>query len=64
MEKLDILSLYIFVLSCAYIVSQVTKIITNVLSEQPKYMVYDLKEKVSNYLFISYFITYIITNFI
>lgn len=64
MEKLDILFLYTFVASILYILSQIVKIITNVLSDQPKYMVYSFWEKVSNYLLISYFITYIINNFI
>lgn len=64
MEKLDILFLYVFILSILYIGNQMVKIITNILSEEPKYVVYKFWEKVSNYLFISYFITYIIRNFI
>ena len=64
MEKLDILFLYVFILSILYIGNQMVKIITNILSEEPKYVVYKFWEKISNYLFISYFITYIIRNFI
>jgi hypothetical protein len=64
MEKLGILFLYVFILSILYIGNQMVKIITNILSEEPKYVVYKFWEKISNYLFISYFITYIIRNFI
>jgi hypothetical protein len=64
MKELDILSLFVFVLSCVFVVNLIFKVITSVLSDDPKQITYNVIEKISNYFFISYLITYFITNII
>jgi len=64
MKELDILSLFVFVLSCVFVVNLIFKVITSVLSDEPKQITYNVIEKISNYFFISYLITYFITNII
>ena len=64
MERLDILLLFVFVLSCVFVVNLVFKVITSILSDDPKQITYSTVEKISNYFFISYLITYFITNII
>jgi hypothetical protein len=60
MIGLDIFSLFLFVLSILFIVNQTLGVIKNILSDEPKKISYVFWEKISNYLFLSYFITYII----
>jgi len=60
MIRLDIFSLYIFVLSILYIANQIFGVVKSIMSEDPKTIRYEKWEKVSNYLFFSYFLTYII----
>ena len=64
MKELDILLLFVFVLSCVFVVNLIFKVITSVLSDDPKQITYNVIEKISNYFFISYLITYFITNII
>lgn len=62
MRYLDIFSLFIFILSILFILNQIFKIIKNVLSDEPQKVFYGSWEKISNYFFLSYLITYLITN--
>lgn len=64
MKELDILLLFVFVLSCIFVLNLVFKIIAGILSDDPRQITYTTLEKVSNYFFISYLITYFITNII
>jgi hypothetical protein len=64
MKELDILILFVFVLSCIFTVNQIFKVVTNIFSDEPKQIIYNWTEKVSNYFFISYLITYLIIKFI
>lgn len=64
MKELDILLLFVFVLSCVFVMNLIFKIITGILSDDPKQITYNVIEKISNYFFISYLITYFITNII
>ena len=61
MKGLDILFLFIFVLSTIFILNQLLTIIVSIFSDKPKQITYIGWDKISNYFFISYFITYIIT---
>jgi hypothetical protein len=63
MKELDIFLLFIFVMSVLYASNVIIKIITNVLDEEPKRVFYNLWEKISNYLFFTYLITYLIVKF-
>lgn len=60
MFNLDIFFLFIFVLSVVHILNLVLVIVKNIFSEDPKRLVYSTWEKISNYILISYFLTYII----
>lgn len=62
MIKLDIFLLFIFVLSSVHLLNLAFNVVKNILSSDPKSMNYSILEKISNYLFIAYFITYIISN--
>ena len=64
MKELDILLLFVFVLSCVFTVNTIIKIIGLILSDEPKQITYNRIEKISNYFFFSYLITYFITNII
>lgn len=64
MIVMDIFSLFFFVLSILYVVNLIFGIVKNILSENPKYVVYNFWEKISNYFFISYLITYILIKLI
>lgn len=64
MKELDILLLFVFVLSCVFTANAVIKIIGLILSNEPKQITYNRIEKISNYFFFSYLITYFITNII
>jgi hypothetical protein len=64
MKELDILLLFVFVLSSIFVVNLIFKVTTSVLSDEPKQITYNTVEKISNYFFISYLITYFITNII
>lgn len=59
---MDIFSLFFFVLSILYVLNQTFRIVKNILSETPRYVGYTVWEKISNYFFISYLITYILIN--
>jgi hypothetical protein len=64
MIVVDIFSLFFFVLSILYVINQSFGIVKNILSENPRYLTYGMWEKISNYFFISYLITYIAIKFI
>lgn len=64
MIVMDIFSLFFFVLSILYVVNLIFGIVKNILSENPRYLVYGIWEKISNYFFISYLITYILIKLI
>jgi hypothetical protein len=61
MISLDIFFKFIFVLSIVFIFNQIFNIVKNIFSDEPKKIIYGLREKISNYFFISYLITYFIT---
>jgi hypothetical protein len=63
MRELDILFLFIFVLSIIFVINQIFKISAEILSENPQKIVYRGFEKISNYFFVSYLITYILIKF-
>jgi len=63
MRELDILFLFVFVLSIIFVVNQIFKISAEILSENPQKIVYRGFEKISNYFFASYLITYILIKF-
>lgn len=60
MIKLDIFFLFVFVLSIVHISNLLLLIIKNILSSDPQRVIYSTTEKISNYFFVSYFLTYII----
>jgi hypothetical protein len=64
MMVMDIFSLFFFVLSILYVVNLIFGIVKNILSENPRHLVYGIWEKISNYFFISYLITYILIKLI
>jgi hypothetical protein len=64
MKELDILLLFVFVLSCVFVVNLLFKFIASIFSDDPKQITFNRLEKISNYFFISYLITYFITNII
>lgn len=64
MLKLDTLFLFVFVLSTIFLINVIFKVVASILSSVPKQIQYDIWERVSNYFFISYFITYLIINII
>jgi len=59
---LNTLFLFLFILSCVYVLNSIVKLVVSVLQTPPKQLVYSNIEKVYNYLFFTYFITYIIQN--
>jgi hypothetical protein len=61
MLYLDIFSLFVFVLSIIFVLNQILVIVKNILSDEPQRIYYGSWEKISNYFFISYMITYILT---
>jgi hypothetical protein len=63
MRELDILCLFIFVLSIIFVTNQIFKISAEILSENPQKIIYRGFEKISNYFFVSYLITYILIKF-
>jgi len=63
MRELDILFLFIFVLSIIFVTNQIFKISDEILSENPQKIIYRGFEKISNYFFVSYLITYILIKF-
>lgn len=60
MKELDIFFIFIFVMSCLYVSNIILKIITNVLDKEPKKITYSFWEKISNYFFLTYLITFLI----
>jgi hypothetical protein len=63
MKELDILFLFVFVLSIVFVINQIFKISAEILSENPQKIIYGGFEKISNYFFLSYLITYILIKF-
>jgi len=63
MREVDILCLFIFVLSIIFVTNQIFKISAEILSENPQKIIYRGFEKISNYFFVSYLITYILIKF-
>jgi len=63
MRELDILFLFVFVLSIIFVINQIFKISAEILSENPQKIIYRGFEKISNYFFVSYLITYILIKF-
>jgi len=64
MEVFDILTLFIFVLSIVFILNRLMIIIREISNENPNKIIYGQFDKISNYFFISYLITYILTKFL
>lgn len=62
--KLDIFYLFVFVLSCVFVFNQLIGVISRIFSDNPQQLNYSGWGKISNYFFISYLITYFITNII
>ena len=60
---MDIFFLFIFVLSTVHILNLVLGIVKNIFGEDPKRIAFSTWEKISNYILISYFLTYIINLF-
>jgi hypothetical protein len=60
MLKLDILFLFLFVLSILYVLNQIFKIFKSLISDAPQKITYGIWEKISNYFFLTYLITYIL----
>lgn len=63
MYQMDIFFLFLFVLSIVHVLNILTNVIKNILSDDPKSVVYSTWGKISNYFFISYLLTYIIKFF-
>ena len=61
MMYLDIFSQFVFVVSILFVLNQTLQIVKNIFSDEPQKIYYGTWEKISNYFFISYMITYIIT---
>ena len=61
MRELDILFLFVFVLSCIFVLNQILGIVVSIFSDEPKQINYTGWDKISNYFFISYLVTYVIT---
>lgn len=61
MLRLDILTLFVFVLSIIYLLNVLLKVVKLVFSNEPKQITFSMWEKISNYFFLSYLITYILT---
>lgn len=61
MINLDIFFLFLFILSILYVINQVGKIVKNILSDEPQKIYFGTWEKISNYWFLSYLITYLVT---
>jgi hypothetical protein len=61
MINLDIFFLFLFILSILFVINQIAKIVRNILSEEPQRIYYGTWEKISNYWFLSYLITYSVT---
>jgi hypothetical protein len=60
MVKLDIFFLFLFVLSILYVINSVIRIVRLVFSDEPKTIAYGTWEKISNYFFLTYLITYLL----
>jgi hypothetical protein len=60
MLKLDILFLFLFVLSILYVLNAIFKIFKSLISDTPQKITYGIWEKISNYFFLTYLITYIL----
>lgn len=64
MQKLDILFLFIFVLSILYSLNLIVNILRSILSDEPQKIIFGTWEKISNYFFLTYLITYFIEKII
>jgi hypothetical protein len=60
MVELDIFYLFLFVLSVLYTLNVFVKIVKTILSDEPQKINFGNWEKISNYLFFTYLITYLI----
>jgi hypothetical protein len=60
--ELDIFYLFVFVLSCIFVFNQLFGVVSRIFSDNPQQLNYSGWEKISNYFFITYLITYFITN--
>jgi hypothetical protein len=60
MIKLDIFIFFVFIVSIIHILNLFYKILKLFINEQPENLSFSFWEKISNYFFISYFITYIL----
>lgn len=58
MFELDIFFLFFFVLSVLYSVNLSINIIRTILSDEPQKIIFGTWEKISNYFFLTYLITY------
>jgi uncharacterized sodium:solute symporter family permease YidK len=59
---LDTLFLFLFVLSCVYVLNSIVKLVVSVIQTPPKQLTYTVSEKICNYFFVTYFITYLTLN--
>ncbi len=57
---LNTIFLFLFVLSCVYVLNLIVKLVVSVFQTPPKQLIYSNLEKTFNYLSITYVITYII----
>lgn len=64
MRELDILFLFIFVLSILYTINMIVNILRSILSDEPQKIIFGTWGKISNYFFLSYLITYFIEKII
>ena len=60
MVMLDIFFLFLFVLSILYTINSLIRIVRLVFSDEPKTITYGTWEKISNYFFLTYLITYLL----
>ena len=58
---MNIFFLFVFILSLVFVINNILKVIKNILSSDPHRITYSTGEKIFNYFFITYLITYIIT---
>jgi hypothetical protein len=61
MAQMNIFFLFVFILSLVFVINNILKVIKNILSSDPHRITYSTWEKIFNYFFITYLITYIIT---
>lgn len=64
MRELDIFFLFLFVLSILYSFNLFINIVRTILSDEPQKIIFGTWEKISNYFFLTYLITYILEKLI